>query len=339
MPPRKGVTIYDVAQRAGVSKSLVSLVLQNSPKVGRTRREAVLAAIDELDYRPSRAAAALAGSRTRSLGVVIDDFSNPWYVGLLDGLHAGLEGSQINVSVSDQHLNAHRDESPVDGFIAARVDALLIAGELAERECERLARLSIPTVIAGIRSRMVPGADVVRSEERRGAALAVEHLVKLGHRRIAYITGRTAPAAERENGYREQMKAAGLAPVVVGQEGRTNEPEAYHHTRALLTQSPHDALPTAILAANDTMAMGVAGALREKGLSIPGDVSLVGYDNSPLATSRLLDLTSVDNHNTAVGEASAQLLRGRIENLDTPAQVVSIDTELVIRGSTAAVHP
>lgn len=336
--PSKGVTIYDVAQRAGVSKSLVSLVLQGSPKVSDARREAVLAAIDELDYRPNRAAAALAGHRTRSLGVVIDDFRNPWYVGLLDGVRAGLEGSQVNVSVTDRHLNDHRGESAVDGLIAARVDALVIAVDLDENECERLARLTIPTVVAGVRGRSVPGADQVRTEERAGAEQAVRHLLDLGHRRIAHVTGRGAAAAERESGYRRRMEAAGLAPVVVGHGADTDEADAYEHTRRMLEQSTPDALPTAILAANDTMAMGAAGALRARGLTVPDDVSLVGFDNSPLAASHLLDLTSVDNHNTAVGKASAQLLRGRIENLDTPAQVVSIDTELVIRGSTAAVR-
>lgn len=336
-PHPRPVTIYDVAHHAGVSKSLVSLVLQDSPQVSAARREAVLAAIAELDYRPSRAAAALAGRRTRTLGVVIDDFRNPWFVGLLAGIRAGLADTRINVSVADRALNTHQDETAVDGFMAARVDALVVAVDLDESEGQRLARLGVPTVVAGARSRTVPGGDQVRADEAAGAAQAVDHVYALGHRRIAHITGRGGPAAERERGYRERMTSLGLAPMTVGQGDSTDEPEAYASALALLDRVGPGERPTAILAANDTMAMGVAGALAARGLSVPGDVSLVGFDNSPLAASHLLGLTSVDNHSTAVGEATARLLLARLAHPQTPSQVVTIDTDLVIRSSTAGV--
>src|SRR3954453_12069142 len=127
VPPRP--TIYDVAQRAGVSKSLVSLVLQNAPQVSPKRRAAVLDAIAELGYRPSNAASSLAGNRTRSIGVAIDDFENLWFVDLLRGMRQVLDESGFNVSVADRHLNAHLERDPVDAFLSMQVEGIVLAME------------------------------------------------------------------------------------------------------------------------------------------------------------------------------------------------------------------
>ncbi len=329
MRPDK-VTIYDVATRAGVSKSLVSLVLQGSTKVSERRRQSVLAAIEELDYRPSRAAAALAGRRTRSLGVVIDDFRNPWFVGLLEGLRAGLADTGVHVSVADRDLNTHRGESAVDGFVAARVDGLVVAGELTADEAARLSRLGMPVVVAGIRAQEVPGADIVRADEAHGAALAVDHLHGLGHRVIGHLTGSGGSARDRARGYDERMTALSLTAHIEGS-GGTDERSGYTAAARLLEGVPD---VTAILAANDTMAVGALAALRERGLRTPEDVSVVGIDDSPLATSLLIDLTSVDIRSPGIGEAAAHAVLARIDTPDAPPQVIGIDPELVIRRTT-----
>ena len=129
-PRQKRPTIYDVAERAGVSKSLVSLVLQNSTRVSDEKRAAVRAAIQELGYLPSRAATALAGNRTRAIGVMIDDFRNPWFVDLLEGMQEVLNGPGFHVTVADANLNAHLEQSPISGFLAAGVEGLVIGGDV-----------------------------------------------------------------------------------------------------------------------------------------------------------------------------------------------------------------
>ena len=128
-PPAARPTIYDVAQRAGVSKSLVSLVLRDAPHVSAKRRQAVLTAISDLGYRPSSAASSLAGHRTRSIGVAIDDFENLWFVDLLRGMRRVLDESGHNVSVADRHLNAHLERDPVDAFLSMQVEGIVLAME------------------------------------------------------------------------------------------------------------------------------------------------------------------------------------------------------------------
>lgn len=352
---RGTVTIYDVARHAGVSKSLVSLVLRGSGQVSPARREAVQAAIAELGYRPSRAAASLAGQRSNTIGVVIDEFSNLWFVDLLTGLRAGLDGTGFHVSVADRALNGHLAESPVEGFLAARVDGLVIAGEPGEatgqpRQFDPPASgsapahasrpaggvspgVSVPTVVIGTRLHDVPGADHVLPDDHGGAASAVAHLVDLGHERIAFVSGPTGPAAERERGYREAMEAAGLPPLVAPA-GDTTEAGGLAAVSALLG-SAAGARATAVMAANDLLALGAWQALRDAGRGVPEDVSLVGYDDSPLAGTGLVRLTSVDPRNEEVGVRAAELLRARIEQPSREPRLVTVEPRLVPRATTA----
>lgn len=326
-------TIYDVASRAGVSKSLVSLVLRGSPHVSEPRRLAVQAAIEELGYRPSRAASALAGSRTRSVGVVIDDFTNPWFVDLLRGLRSVLDPEGFHVTVADLQLDAASGRNPVDGFLAMHAEGLVLA---AEPEPALLERRSIPTVIAGSRDLPLKGADVVATDDVLGARLAVQHLIGLGHRHIGHLTGRGGSAALRLDGYRQAIKEAGLSPAVTGNDGGTTEEAGYAAAVALLKRHPD---LTAVFAANDTMALGALAALRERGRAVPADVSLVGYDNTPLAEARYLSLTSVDNHSDQVGVDAARTLLARIEDPEREPQRILREPSLVVRTSTAAVSP
>ena len=331
---RRSVTIYDVARRAGVSKSLVSLVLRGSAQVSATRREAVEAAIAELGYRPSRAASSLAGLRSNTIGVVIDEFANLWFVDFLAGLRAGLDGTPFHVSVADRALNGHLAESPVDGFLAARVDGLIIAGEPGA------SAVSVPTVVVGTRLHDVSGADHVIPDDRGGVRSAVDHLLALGHTRIAFVGGPTGPAAERERGYREAMNQAGSPPLVVTS-ADTSEDGGVRATRELLAAegaaaagSPLGPI-TAVVAANDLLALGAWQALREVGRRVPDDVSLIGYDDSPLAATGLVQLTSVDPRNEEVGRRAAELLVSRIEAPTREPASVTVEPTLVLRATTA----
>lgn len=322
------VTIYDVAQRAGVSKSLVSLVLRGSPQVSAARREAVQAAIAELGYRPSRAAATLAGQRSNTIGVVIDDFANLWFVDLLAGLREGLAGTAFHVSVADAALNSHLTESPVHGYLAARVDGLVIAGEPRPADADGV---GVSTVVVGVRRHGVVGADRVFADEAAGAADAVEHLVGLGHSRIAFLSGDSGPALERERGYREAMTVRGLAPSTTPA-GGVDEAAGHAAARRLLAEQPR---LTAVIAANDLMGLGAWQALRETGLRVPEDVSLVGYDNSPIAATGIVGLTSVDARGVEVGRLAARALLARIDDPSLPATTTTVRPRLVVRGTTA----
>ncbi|MEV8338192.1 LacI family DNA-binding transcriptional regulator [Leucobacter sp. NPDC077196] len=339
-------TIYDVAERAGVSKSLVSLVLRDSPKVSAAKRAAVLSAVAELDYTPSRLAAGLAGTRTRSIGVVIDDFSNLWFVEALSGLRASLGAEGYALSVADARLNEHLGIDPLDAFRALRVDGVVLAGEAS---ASAVARSGAPAVVLGTRGVTAPGVPIVASDEVEGGRIATRHLIELGHCAIACVSAPGASATERERGYVETMAEAGLKPAVVRAKA-TDERAA----RAAIaptfegagagagTDSHADAksnewmpVPTAIFAVNDPMAVGVIGAAQYAGFSVPADISVVGYDDSPLAEYDMISLTSISGDPRELGEAAGETLIALIAGTSAESRI--FPPRIALRGSTAVI--
>lgn len=322
-------TIIDVAARAGVSKSLVSMVMRDDPGVSDARRSAVLAAAAELGYRPNRAAAILAGTRTRTIGVVVDDFRNPWYVPMLDGVREALAPHGLRLTLADTRANAHLDSSPFDDLVSLRVDGVVLA---AEGFPDLVVPADTPVVVAGERTEVPGGLDVVASDEAAGGRLAADHLIDLGHRRIVHVTGSGGPAAVRRAATVARMAESGIEPLVVGA-GPTSEQTGYQATRRALEERPD---LTAVFAANDVMAMGAIAAVLEAGLRVPEDVSVVGNDETPLAASPLLRLTTVDPHNDEVGRLAAARLVELIGAAERPEPTrVLVPPSLVVRSTTA----
>ncbi|RDH97868.1 LacI family transcriptional regulator [Curtobacterium sp. AG1037] len=333
MSPRPP-TIIDVATRAGVSKSLVSMVMRDDPGVSPARRSAVLAAAADLGYRPNRAAAILAGTRTRTIGVVVDDFRNPWYVPMLDGIRAALAPHGLRLTLADTRANEHLGSSPLDDLLSLRVDGVVLA---AEGFADAVVPADVPVVVAGERATVPTGLDVVASDEAAGGRSATGHLLELGHRRIVHVTGSGGPAAARRAAAVERMVAAGVTPVVVG-DGPTAEATGYEGTRRALAEHPDT---TAVFAANDVMAMGAIAAVRDAGLRVPEDVSVIGHDETPLAGSPLVRLTTVDPHNDEVGRLAAERLV-RLIGAPTPDAAplrLLVPPSLVVRSTTAPPRP
>ena len=328
-PKDRRPTIYDVAKRAGVSPSLVSLVLQNPAKVSEKRRGAVRTAMADLGYRPSRAATALASSRTRSIGLVIDDYRNPWFVDLLRGMESALAAHGYHVMLADTRPGEGTIEETVDGFLALHVDGLVIAAEPGESMASGLA---VPTVVAGWRGGVPRGADLITNDDDGGGGMAASHLLELGHTRIGHLSGTGGAAAHRRAGFHDRIREAGHIVRIGGEASGTSEEDGYASASWLLDRHPGT---TAIFAANDTMALGALAALKSRGLRVPDDISLIGYDNSPLAKSRYLDITSVDNRSDLVGADAARRLVARIDNPALESERTLIDPVLVVRSTTA----
>lgn len=327
-PRTRRPTIYDVAKKAGVSPSLVSLVLQNPARVSDKRREAVQAAISDLGYRPSRAATTLASSRTKSIGLVIDDYRNLWFVDLLRGMESVLSDLGYHVMLADSRPGENRIREATDGLLAMHVDGLVIAAEPSE---SMLAGTWVPTVVAGWRKGVPTGADLITNDDDGGGGMAASHLLGLGHKRIGHLSGSDGASAHRRAGFRRQVEAAGVDVLIAESKG-TAEEDGYAAASWLLGRHPDT---TAIFAANDTMAVGAFAALKARGLDVPGDISVIGYDNSPLARSRYLDITSVDNRSDIVGIDVAHRLLARIEDAAIEPRRTLIDPVLVIRSTTA----
>lgn len=332
-PRTRRPTIYDVAKQAGVSPSLVSLVLQSPARVSEKRRKAVQDAMSDLGYRPSRAATTLASNRTKSIGLVIDDYRNLWFVDLLRSMQAVLSNDGYQVTLADSRPGENRIQEAVDGLLAMHVDALVIA---AEPRGSMLARIWVPTVVAGWREGVPEGADLITNDDDGGGRMAASHLIDLGHTRIAHLSGTGGAAAHRRAGFRSRILEGGLDVRIAGEEGGTSEEDGYASACWVLDNFPDT---TAIFAANDTMALGAFAALKARGLSAPGDVSLIGYDNSPLAKSRYLDITTIDNRSDLVGADVANMLLARLQDPSIKPRHTRIDPELVIRSTTARARP
>ena len=325
-------TIYDVAAAAGVSKSLVSLVLRGAPRVSDASRRAVEEAIRELGYRPSRAATSLASRRTQSVGLLIDDYTNLWFVDLVRGLHEVLGPDGYRLSVVDV-ATASAVEDPVDGLLSSRVDGIVVAMDVPDA---LIGPAAPPLVIAGTREQLSTAADSVANDDRLGARLAVEHLLSLGHRRIAHLPAGGGAGTARAQSAESVVADARLQWIAAPLSPSASEAEGY---RAALDVLRRDPSITAIFAANDTMAVGALGAARELGRDVPGRLSVVGYDNSALAGTRLVDLTTVDDVSVEVGREAGRLLAERMLGSIEPPVRRTLEPHLVVRGTTAPPHP
>ncbi|MGX1134725.1 DNA-binding LacI/PurR family transcriptional regulator [Streptomyces glaucescens] len=329
-------TIRDVADRAGVSKSLVSLVLRGSAQVRPEKREAVLRAVRELGYRPNAAARSLSEQRTRTIGVLLHDLRNPWYIDLLDGLNSLLHTAGLHTVLADARLNRRTGQDPAGPFLDLGVDGLVVVGTLPDPAALGPVAARIPVVVAGAREAVPPGVDLVAGDDTEGARLVTGHLVGLGHRRIAHLAGYGAVGELRRDGFEATMRTHGLADGALVEPGDMTEEGGYRAAVRLLGRAGR---PTAVLAVNDITAVGVLSAAAELGLRVPHDVSVTGYDNTAIARLRHLWLTTVDHAGHEVGRRAARCLLDRLEGAGGEGRTHLAVPTLEIRGTTGPPPP
>lgn len=318
----------DVAERAGVSRALVSIVFRDVPGASDQTRERVRAAARELGYAPDRRARALSRRRTRVLGVTFA-LGHEFHADLLAQLYRAATAYDQELALSG--TTPGRDEgAAVADLLALRCDAVLLLGSgLADRELDELAA-RVPTVVVA-RATPSPRVDVVRTDDVAGAGLAAEHLLGLGHRRLVHVDGGAAAgASERRRGFRAAVDAAGVGPADVEGGGLTEEDGAAAAGRLLARA----VLPTALAVFNDQSAAGVMDVLQQAGRRWPDEVSVVGYDDSPLARSRWARLTTVRQDVDALARLAVRRAVERVEEPDRPASEDLVAPSLVVRGST-----
>ncbi len=340
------ITVEDVARRAGVSRATVSRVVNASPRVRPETRRAVQAAIEELRYVPNPAARALMTRRSDSVAVVILEsanrlFEDPYFNHLLLGISAGLADQEVQLVLLIAQSGG--EEERLERYIAAgHVDGAMIIGPRGNDEMpRRLVDRGVPIVVNGRPSGVdAPGGahalSFVDVENREGARAAVAHLVAGRRRLIATIHGPLdlPSGRDRLNGYREGLEAAGLRPDPSLERGGEYVPAvAAEAMRSLLRQHPDI---DAVFAASDSMAAAVLGVLLDSGRRVPEDVAVVGFDDSPVATSVRPALTTVRQPIVAMGREMAKLLMRQIADpVSAPSRVI-FPTELVVRESSAA---
>jgi DNA-binding LacI/PurR family transcriptional regulator len=326
-------TIIDVAARAGVSKSSVSRVLRGSPLVSEEARAAVLRAIDELGYRPNAAARTLVGRQSHAIGVLVSDLYNPFFPMVLDGIDAVAEEHGYTSLIVMGKRRSQTEEHALGQLLERQVDGIVAVTERLSPEALVKAARSTPLATL-TRTPRIPRVDTVVSDNREGAKLVVDHLVGLGHTRIAVLADvREHAGVERIEGYKAAMNGHRLAREVRVVNAPLTQRGGYDATRELLADA--DTL-TAIFAGNDMCAFGVLDALAELGMQVPQDMSVVGYDNTPVAAFRTISLTTVEQFATKIGAEAMQSVLARLKRRDRPARHVMVPPRLIERATTAA---
>ncbi len=330
--------LVDVARRAGVSTATASLVLRGRPGPSASTREAVSAAASDLGYRADRTASLLARGRTHLLGVLLD-VTSPFHAELVRALDTASADRGLDLVLGT--TTPRTDEGrAVETLLDFRCEALALLGpQMGDADLDALAA-TCPTVAVGrVGTARVTG---VLAADDQGLEAAVTHLASLGHRRIAFVEGpRGSIGRARRQGYRDAMARHGLGGVTDVVRGGPTEADGAAAAGRLLSR-PAGALPTAVVAYNDRVAIGLRDGLVRAGVGVPEDVSVVGYDDSPLARLGTIDLTSVSQEPGTLAEATVEVLAALLDGLDPApgrgADVV-IAPRLVVRSSTAPPRP
>ncbi len=330
----RAANIFDVARLAGVSHQTVSRVINDMPNVRPATRARVEQAIAQLQYSPSPAARALVTRRTRTIGLVTPGISDFGPTSIAMAFNFAARAGRYNVeTVSAPPDDPKATRAVIDGLLRQRVDAIvLVVVDVGVLELVRGLDLSMPVVVAASTARRSP--LIVSIDQYRGARSAVRHLAELGHSRILHVAGpRNAPdAIERVRGWRDELGAHRLeiVPPVHGDWSAASG----HRLGSELDVRPG----VAVFVGNDQMAIGLLSALRERGLRVPEDVSVVGFDDVPEAGYLFPPLTTVRQDFDLLGELIMQKVLIAVEESAPLTEDTPLPTHLIIRQSTRAIE-
>jgi DNA-binding LacI/PurR family transcriptional regulator len=331
-------TMRDVAAKAGVSVATVSRALAGSSLVSPAVRERVREATDELGYVANRLPANLRAKGVRILALVVGNIRNSYFSDLIDGSVEAAHVAGFPLIFSDSDEDPVRESEILEELAAERVAGVLLASAAgSSKGLRRLLDLGIPVVAV---DRRLPGlpVDTVTIDGELGEYGAVQHLIGLGHRRIAMMGGpiHLSTIADRERGYRRALDDAGIAPdQALITHGDLRQETAFELTPGLMALAGP---PTAIVAINDLSTIGTLLALRSLGLRVPDDVSVVGFDDVPGSTLYDPPLTTIAQPVHEIGQRAIELAARRVATPDLPYEEVVFPTRLLLRGSTGPVR-
>ncbi len=329
------VTIRDVAAEAGVSIATVSRVINGTGYVSQSARERVLEAMRKLSYQPNAIAQGLRRQATHSVGVLLPRIHESYFSTLVFAIEKTLFAHGYRALFCNTEEDLAKEQDYIAMLLGQRVDAVVyfIPAEDRRANVEQLLEHGIPVVLL---ERALPGvpASQVLVANFDGACQAIDHLLELGHQRIAVIsTGPETIPIERIQGAQASLEKAGLPPkALLKLKGAPDFETGHAAALRLLGRSPR---PTAIFALTDSMAVGVLHAAYELGLRVPEDLSVIGFDDIPLASFLTPPLTTVAQPIYTIGETAAHILLTQMNDPELPPQSVTLPTALVMRYSTA----
>jgi LacI family transcriptional regulator len=330
-------TLKDVAQAAGVSQSTTSRALSGQGYVAPEVRDRVRASAEGLGYVPHAMARSLRSQVSRSVGVLVSDLRNSFYADLAAGVAGRARAHGYTMTLVDDQGSAEDELGAVQAFVAARAAGVVLTPVTAAASAYLLAQ-RVPVVEVD-RQFFPDRCDAVVVDNRHIAGRVTEHLLALGHRRIALLIDETAwtTGAERSVGYLDALAAAGLPPapeLLVPVGGDVDD--ARRASVDLLAQRHR---PTAVFAANNVLAEGLWRAVSDLGLRVPADVSIASFDDAPWMSMVSPGVTAVAQDVVALGASAVDRLLARIADPDQPPRTVVLEARILPRGSTAAPHP
>jgi LacI family transcriptional regulator len=332
------VTMRDVAAKAGVSAMTVSRVI-NDGRVGEDARRRVEAAIAELGYVPNRLASGLTRRKTGAIGLIVPDVANPFFTLVVRGAEEVAWRAGYHVILCNTQADVERERGYLEDMLAFQVEGLLIApvGERSRSNLRVARKNGVPLVLID-RSLSGYHGDLVQGDSIAGARRLVDHLIGLGHERIAMVTepGEVSTARDREQGYREALERAGISfrPEYLVEASAIDPRVAHDATLALLSLAEP---PTAIFSVNNIAVVGVAEALRERGLDVPRDVALVCFDDIEHASRFFPFLTVMSQPAETFGTIATQLLLDRLAGrVSERRRLVVLPAEFIVRQSCGA---
>lgn len=332
---RTNVTSHDIAREAGVSQSTVSRALRGDPRVDPATAARVLRVAELRGYSPNASARSLVTRRTRTIAVVVADIKNPFYPELVEALHEALGRSGYRMVLVNERTDTRGQAGLAELYRGGGADgAVFVSVTIEQRVVELLTTSPVPSVLL---NRDVDGADVdrVMADNHGGAGQVADLLHRLGHRRIAFLSGpeNTSTSRDREAGFRKALEQRG-APMdpALRRVGEFTHRSGYQWASELLDRPDR---PTAVFCANDVIAFGALDAARNLGIDVPGQVSIAGFDDIPMASWGAFSLTTVRQPLTDMARDAARILVERIEGHDGVVhQRLVFPTHLVQRTTT-----
>ncbi|MBD0261994.1 MAG: LacI family DNA-binding transcriptional regulator [Tolypothrix sp. Co-bin9] len=339
---KRRISIEDIARRAGVSHSTVSRALRDNPLISPEVREKIKRIAQEMNYVPNAIAQSLQNQRTNTIGVVVTSIADPFFAEVVEGIEQVARSAGLSVMLSASHRDLEQEIAAIDNFHRRRADGILVAdSRISKQHTKQLRQIAVPTVL--INSQTQEQSEMfhlVEIDDRLGARLAVEHLVSLGHSCIGYlgVGDRSRSNQQRLQAYRMALTEAGLPPIT---DWVAISDEDYARISDVATgQKMLSKLVTAgvtgIFCYNDMVAVGALLACHELGISVPRDLSLVGFDGIALSGYVTPPLTTVSQPMLEIGCSAMQMLLDLLEEKTVENRVLS--PFLLKRGSTASLR-
>jgi DNA-binding LacI/PurR family transcriptional regulator len=332
------VSIYDIAKKAGVAPSTVSRALEDHPRIGATTKKRIQELAKEMDYVPSTVAKGLSVNKTWTIGMVLATISDPFMGRVIEGVEQVAIEAGFNVFISTSQNDRQREIAAIKMLQKRRVDGIIvIASHLFDQYPRFYGRSKVPIVII---NEQKPGETMhfVTVDDVHGAQLAVEHLIALGHRRIGYVgvINRLQSNQYRFKGYQNALEASGIAldPALVFT-SHTIEDHAKVGEASLEPLLAAEA--TAVFCYNDTTAMGLLAACYKRGVSVPDNLSVIGFDDIDMAAYTIPPLTTIRQPRFELGQRAMQLMLTLLDGQEPDNQIVP--GELVLRQTTARLLP